>query len=103
MDVFLTGLVEKNNFSGSVLVMKNDREILKKGYGYANRETKTPYTSQTISTIGSVTKQFTGTAILKLEMMGKLSVNDVLEKFFPDAPEDKKKLHCTSYLHILPG
>ncbi len=92
MDAFLTGLVEKNNFSGSILVMKDGQELLKKGYGFANRENKTPYTSQTISTVGSVTKQFTGTAILKLEMMGKLSVNDVLEKYFPDAPADKKKI-----------
>ena len=92
MDDFLTGLVANNNFSGSVLVMKDGQEILKKGYGYADRETKTPYTPQTISTVGSVTKQFTGTAILKLEMMGKLSVNDSLEKYFADAPADKKKI-----------
>lgn len=90
MDAFLTSLVEKNGFSGAVLVMKNDQEILKKGYGYANREAKTAYTPQTLATVGSVTKQFTGTAILKLEMMGKLSVNDALEKFFPDAPDDKE-------------
>jgi CubicO group peptidase (beta-lactamase class C family) len=92
MDLFLSGLVKNNAFSGSVLVMKNDKEILKKGYGLADRENKIPYTPQTISTIGSVTKQFTATAILKLEMMGKLSVNDPLEKYFPDAPADKKKI-----------
>lgn len=92
MDAFLTGLVRNNNFSGSVLVMKDGQELLKKGYGLADREEKIPYTPETISTVGSVTKQFTGTAILKLEMMGKLTVQDALEKYFPGAPADKKKI-----------
>lgn len=92
MDAFLSTLVQKNNFSGSVLVMKNGQEILKKGYGFASREDKIPFTPKTILTVGSVTKQFTGTAILKLEMMGRLSVNDALEKYFPNAPADKKNI-----------
>jgi CubicO group peptidase (beta-lactamase class C family) len=92
MDAFLTGLVKNNHFSGAVLVMKDGEEVLKKGYGFANREDKIPYTAKTISTVGSVTKQFTATAILKLEMMGRLSVNDSLQKYFPDAPADKKKI-----------
>lgn len=92
MDAFLTGLEKNNGFSGAILIMKGDEEILKKGYGYADRENKIPYSPQTISTVGSVTKQFTATAILKLEMMGKLSVSERLDKFFPDAPADKKKI-----------
>jgi CubicO group peptidase (beta-lactamase class C family) len=92
MDAFLTGLVKNNQFSGAILVMKDGEEVLKKGYGFANREDKIPYTPKTISTVGSVTKQFTATAILKLEMMGKLSVNDSLQKYFPHAPADKKNI-----------
>lgn len=92
MDDFLSGLVKNNGFSGSILVIKGGQEILKKGYGFANRENKIPFTPQTISTVGSVTKQFTAAAILKLEMQGKLSVTDELEKFFPEAPADKKKI-----------
>ena len=37
IDDFLTGLVANNNFCGSVLVMKDGQEVLKKGYGFANR------------------------------------------------------------------
>lgn len=92
MDAFLSDLVQKNGFSGAVLVMKDNQQILNKGYGLADRENNIAYTPQTISTVGSVTKQFTGTAILKLEMMGKLSVHETLDKFFPNAPADKQKI-----------
>ncbi|MFZ1369315.1 MAG: serine hydrolase, partial [Ferruginibacter sp.] len=54
MDAFLTGLVQNNSFSGSVLVMKDGQELLKKGYGLADREDRIPYTPETISTVGSV-------------------------------------------------
>jgi len=37
--------------------------------------------------LGSVSKQFFTTAILKLAEEGKLSIEDSVHKFFPDAPE----------------
>lgn len=84
-----------NGFSGSILVAKQGKIILNKGYGMANKENGIPYTSTTISTIGSVTKQFTATAILKLEDLNKLRVTDPLSKFFDNLPDDKKdiKIH----------
>ena len=62
-----------NGFSGSILIAKEGKIILNKGYGMANKENNNPYTSTTVSTIGSVTKQFTATAILKLESFHKLN------------------------------
>ena len=88
VDDFLTRLVPFG-FSGAVLVAKDDQIILKKAYGFANRETKQPYTVDMVSCIGSVTKQFTGAAILKLEMMGKLNTSDSIAKYLPNVPADK--------------
>ncbi len=82
----------KNGFSGSVLVAKEGQIILNKGYGMANRENKIPYTQNTVATIGSVTKQFTATAILKLVELNKLKVSDPLSNFFKNIPEDKKNI-----------
>src|SRR5690606_23434181 len=46
----------------------------------------------TIYDIGSITKQFTATAILKLEMQSKLSTDDKLSKFFNNVPRDKENI-----------
>jgi CubicO group peptidase (beta-lactamase class C family) len=76
-------------YSGTVLAAKDNEIILQKGYGLADREKKRPMTPDTVISVGSITKQFTAAAILKLEMQGKLSVQDPITKFFPGVPEDK--------------
>ena len=81
IDEYMTG-VEKNGFSGALLIAKQGKIILSKGYGLADRERNIPVTNQTVFTIGSITKQFTGAAILKLQMMELLNVNDPITKYF---------------------
>lgn len=73
-------------FMGSVLVAKDGTVLFEKNYGFANVELKVSNTSETKFRIGSVTKQFTAAAILLLEERGKLSVQDPVAKFIPDAP-----------------
>lgn len=90
IDKYLTQVTD-NNFSGVVLVASKDK-IFKKGYGFADREQKINITPSTAFCIGSVTKQFTGAAILTLEMAGKLSVNNKISNYFKDLPEDKKEI-----------
>jgi len=59
-------------FSGALLVAKDDAIVLAQGYGLADREKNLPVSANTVFSIGSITKQFTAAAILKLEMQGKL-------------------------------
>lgn len=89
LDQRMTDLVEKG-FSGQVLVAQKGKIILAKGYGLADREKQLIVTTDTAGPIGSVTKQFTGAAILKLEMQGKLNVNDPITKYLKDVPPDKE-------------
>ena len=91
IDNYLTEGV-MNGFSGSILVAKEGKIILNKGYGMANKEQNIRYTPTTVSTIGSVTKQFTATAILKLVSFNKLNVTDPISKFFKKLPKDKKEI-----------
>ena len=71
----------------SLAVIKNGKAMVNKGYGLANAEHNVPVTSETVIRLGSVSKQFFATAILKLMEEGKLSIEDSVHKFFPDAPE----------------
>lgn len=90
IDEFLSQLSQQG-FSGSILV-SDGTNVFKKGYGLADRENKIKVDENTVFTVGSVTKQFTGAAILKLEMQGKLSVTDTIDKYLKDVPADKKSI-----------
>jgi len=70
-------------FWGTVLVAQGDDIILHNAYGdiYGSGIRNTINTQFYIA---SVTKQFTGAAILQLESEGKLAVSDTLNNFFPD-------------------
>lgn len=91
IDDYLTRLVP-HGFSGAVLVAADGKVVLKKAYGFANRATNQLYTVDMVSCIGSVSKQFTGAAIVKLEMMGKLKTTDPISKYLPGVPDDKKDI-----------
>ena len=81
-----------NGYAGSVLVARGETIILAKGYGWADLEHKIPQTDQTVFSIGSITKQFTGAAILKLETLEKLKVTDFISKYFAVVPADKAEI-----------
>lgn len=82
------------SFSGSILVARKGEVLYEAGYGMADREAKTPNSPETIFRIGSVTKQFTAMAILKLQQQGLLNVNDPLSKHVPQFTQnDKLTIH----------
>jgi CubicO group peptidase (beta-lactamase class C family) len=91
VEVYLNRL-ENLGFAGAVLVAEGDRTLLASGFGLADREAGRPWTPQTVSTIGSITKQFTGAAILALSDDGRLRVSDAITKYFPDVPPDKQSI-----------
>ena len=91
LDNYLTRITPFG-FSGALLVAKNGEIILNKGYGAAIRSSETPNDANTIFSVGSITKQFTAAAILKLESRGKLRVTDSLGTYFKDVPPEKQSI-----------
>lgn len=76
-------------FTGAVLVRQGEGRLFSRAYGVVNERTREPATLDTVFDIGSITKQFTATAILRLERAGRLNVRDPLKKHFPSVPPDK--------------
>jgi len=94
VDALFNSVVKSDSAGAAVLVAQNGRVQFEKGYGLADLEKHVAATPETKFRIGSITKQFTAAAILKLQEEGKLSVNDKLSKFIPDYPRgDEVTIH----------
>ena len=85
-DSYYNSLTAKKAPGVAILVARDGEILYRKGFGYADIENKILVTPDTKFRIGSVTKQFTAAAILKLQENNLLSVNDKLSKFIPDFP-----------------
>lgn len=79
-----------NDFSGTVLVSKNDSVLFKKAYGFADYEWKVKNVIDSKFSLASVSKQFTAVAILQLAENKKLSLEDPLSKYFAGFPKGDK-------------
>jgi CubicO group peptidase (beta-lactamase class C family) len=78
--------VREDLFSGVVLVAKNGRPVFRQGFGAANREWAIANTTGTRFHIGSITKQFTAAAIMRLVDEHKLALDDAIGKYVQDLP-----------------
>ncbi|WP_246858765.1 serine hydrolase [Chitinophaga sp. XS-30] len=73
-------------FSGALLIAKKGVILYEKYQGEENHATKTPVTDSSSFQLASISKTFTGMAVLSLVEKGKLGLDDPLQKFFPDFP-----------------
>ncbi|HTX76593.1 MAG TPA: serine hydrolase domain-containing protein [Terracidiphilus sp.] len=77
--------------------------LLAKGYGLANIELDVPVEAETLMQSGSVGKQFVSAAIMMLVEEGKISLDDSLAKYFPDAPATWKPILIKNLLSHTSG
>ena len=88
IDEYLRTQMQAQQIPGVALaVVKDGKIVLARGYGLANVELQVPVKPDTIFQSGSTGKQFTATAVMILMEEGKLSLDDKIAKYFPDAPE----------------
>ena len=76
--------------SATVGVVIGSKIVLTTAYGDARLSPKLPATATMAYPIGSISKQFTATAILLLAEDGKLSLDDTVSKFFPELTRAKE-------------
>lgn len=83
-DSLLNSLFNPGQPGGTVIVIRKGETIFHKAYGMADLELNVPMQKEMVFRIGSITKQFTAIAILKLAEQGKISLKDDIKKYIPD-------------------
>ncbi|HVF56262.1 MAG TPA: serine hydrolase [Pyrinomonadaceae bacterium] len=87
VDIYANNEIRANNFSGTILIARDGRVLLSKGYGMANIENDVLNSPQMRFRIGSLTKQFTAMAVMILQERGVLNVQDSICTYLPNCPE----------------
>jgi CubicO group peptidase (beta-lactamase class C family) len=93
IDTFVTAELAREKIPGAeVGIYSRGRVLLAKGYGLANVELGVPVKAETVFQSGSVGKQFVSAAIMMLVEEGKISLEDSVTKYFPEAPASWKPI-----------
>lgn len=99
VDNFVEAEMQRQKVPGvAVGIVSHGQVLLARGYGLANVELHVPVTSETMFQSGSVGKQFTAAAVMSLFEEGKLSLDDPITKYFPDAPESWRAIRVRHLL-----
>ena len=99
LDAYMQARESLGGFSGSILVAKDGKILLSKGYGFASFELAVPNKADTKFRAASITKQFTAMAILQLRDAGKLRLDDPLCRFIDDCPDAWKPVTLLQIIH----
>lgn len=83
----------------TVGIVKNGKLVSERAYGVADLELNAPTTTKDVFQIGSITKQFTAFAAMMLVEEGKISLEDPVSKFIPEAPELWKDIKIRHLLY----
>jgi D-alanyl-D-alanine carboxypeptidase len=97
-DTLLAASYPPDGPGAAVLIRRGGETVLRRGYGLASIELGVPISPDQVFEIGSVTKQFTAAAIMKLAERGALSVSDSLTRFLPGFPTGG---HTVTLEHLL--
>jgi CubicO group peptidase (beta-lactamase class C family) len=90
-------------FNGNILVARHDSILYKKSFGKADGSGAKPLTTDMMFDIGSVSKEFNGTAIMILKEQGKLSLDDALAKYFPEFPSWAQQVRIKQLINYTSG
>lgn len=87
----------------SVAVLSGQDVVFLRGYGWANRERQTPVTPMTMFSIGSIEKEFTAAAVMRLVERGRLRLEDPITTYLPDLDTGGEVVAIKDMLHMVSG
>ena len=83
---FITDEIKSGKIAGAeILIAKNDAIVLHEAQGFANLTTQKPLSKNSIYYLQSMTKPIISVAIMQLVEKGKLSLEDTIEQYIPEA------------------
>jgi D-alanyl-D-alanine carboxypeptidase len=87
LDSLADAIRKDRNVPGlAVAVVRGHDTLLLHGYGLADLENLVPVDPGSVFRIGSLTKQFTASAIMRLVEAGRIGLDDSLARYLPDYP-----------------
>ncbi len=93
VDDYIRVQMRRQHVPGLSLAVVRDGTVIKaKGYGLANVELGVPATADTVYEIGSITKQFTATAIMMLVEEGKIGLDEKIPAYLSGLPDAWKEV-----------
>ena len=84
LDSFIAQRMEEAGIAGLGAAILVDKKVVwTKGYGFADKERAVPFTPDTVMNIGSISKTFTGVALMRAVQEGKLSLDEDINSYLP--------------------
>ena len=77
--------MKKHKIMGLSIALVDDQKIVwAKGFGYADKAKKKPAASETVYRVGSISRLFTGIAVMQLAEQGKIDIDWPLKTYLPE-------------------
>lgn len=94
---------QMGNFNGNVLVSENNRIIYHASFGFIDATRTKKLTTDYRFNIGSITKEFSGVALLQLQEQGKLKIEDHVSQYIPELPKWANEVTIKDLLQYTSG
>ncbi|MHC5065625.1 MAG: serine hydrolase domain-containing protein, partial [Planctomycetota bacterium] len=104
IDQIVAQAMDREKIPGvTVGIAKDGKTLLSKGYGYADLELEVPMRAEHVFRIGSITKQFTAAAIVRLVENGELEMEAQLNDILPEHAFEGREITLEQLLHHTSG
>ncbi|WP_159067720.1 serine hydrolase domain-containing protein [Paenibacillus ihuae] len=84
VDDYVKEYIGKHTVGTSVVMVKDGRVVLSKGYGYADMEQQIPVSPDTVMEWGSISKLTVWTSVMQLAEQGKIHLNTDIRSYLPE-------------------
>lgn len=104
LDETVAKMMQEDHVPGCALaIVDPSGQVEKRAYGVSNLELDTPFRTDSVFRIASLSKQFCAYAVLSLAREGKLSLTDSIRKHLPEAPESWEGITIQHMLSHMSG